>query len=76
MQKAQTLLGRVLERGVERGEFRASPVFDAPIVLIAPAMAAALWRLTFEPFQPLDPEKMLEAHVDIVFHGMLAGQDG
>lgn len=70
--KAQSLLKKILERGIARGEFRKSPVLDAPIVLIAPAIVAALWRLTFEPVQPLDTGKMLEAHADLVFRGLLA----
>lgn len=70
--KAQALLKRILERGVARGEFREGPVLNAPIVLVAPAIVTALWRLTFEPVQPLDPEKMLEAHADLVFRGLIA----
>lgn len=70
--KAQGLLRRILERGIERGEFRASPVLDAPIVLMAPAIVTALWRLTFEQVQPLDAGKMLEAHLDVLFRGIVA----
>lgn len=69
--KAQDLLRRIIERGIERGEFRPGPVVDFPIVLIAPAVVAAIWRLTFEPVQPLDLDRMLEAHADVVFNGLL-----
>jgi len=73
--KAQTLLGKIVARGIARGEFREGAATAVPIVLVAPALVAAIWRLTFEPHQHLDLDKMLAAHADLVFHGILRHGD-
>jgi AcrR family transcriptional regulator len=69
--RGQRLLRRILERGVARGEVRSGPVLDAPMVLIAPVIMTAIWRLTFEAAQPIDIERVFRAHADLVFNGLL-----
>ncbi|GAB4359304.1 MAG: TetR/AcrR family transcriptional regulator [Oricola sp.] len=66
-----TILATILKRGVERGEFRAGLPVDQPIVVIAPVIAAAIWRLTFDPHDPLDIEAYAAAHADIILNGVL-----
>lgn len=70
--KAQKLLRRILERGVSRGEFRATPALEVPIVVAAPAIVAALWRITFESHQPIPLDVFLDAHLDVLFNGIAA----
>jgi AcrR family transcriptional regulator len=65
------MLTTVLKRGVERGEFRADLPVEQPIVVVGPAVAAAIWRMIFDPFEPLDVEAFSAAHIDIVLKGLL-----
>jgi len=66
------MLTTILRRGIERGEFRADLPVNEPIVVVGPAIAAAIWRLTFDPYDPLDIEAYAAAHVDIVLNGLLS----
>ena len=34
-------------------------------------LSGAVWKMTFEPFDPLDLEKFAEAHADLAFNGLL-----
>ena len=58
-------LTRIVERGVERGEFRQSAVSDLPQLLVAPVVVATLWRMLFSN-RALDTDKLIETHVDMV----------
>lgn len=69
---ARALLRRVLQQGVERGEFRGGPVLEEPLVVVGPATMAALWQLTFDHVAPLDLERFSAAHIDLVLHGLRA----
>lgn len=69
--KGRELLGRVIERGIARGEVRPNAAARLPIVLVAPAIMAAIWRLAFEPHAPIAAEDFLAAHCDLVFEGIL-----
>lgn len=68
--KGQAILKKILARGVARGEFRESAAAKVPIVLMAPAIVAAIWKMTFEAQQPIAIEQFLEAHVDVVLNGI------
>jgi AcrR family transcriptional regulator len=70
--KGRALLGRIVARGVARGEFRAGAASDLPMVAMAPALMAAIWGMTFQPFDPVPAERFLEAHLDLVLHGLIA----
>jgi AcrR family transcriptional regulator len=69
--KGRALLSRIVARGVARGEFRAGAAAELPIVAIAPAIMAAVWRMTFDRFEPIAPERFLAAHLDLILHGLL-----
>lgn len=66
MQRGEALMHSLLARGLARGDFVESPVTALPMVLMAPALMAAVWHLTFDRFEPLDPERMLAAHLHMV----------
>ncbi len=70
LSKGRALLSRIVERGVARGEFRAGAAADLPMVAIAPALMAAIWRMTFERFDLIPPERFLAAHLDLVLNGL------
>jgi AcrR family transcriptional regulator len=67
----RALLERIVARGIERGEIRAGAAADLPIVIVAPAIMAAIWRITFDRHAPIGDEAFLAAHLDLVFNGLL-----
>ncbi|MEO0916358.1 MAG: TetR/AcrR family transcriptional regulator [Pseudomonadota bacterium] len=69
--RGATLLKKILARGVDRGEVRRGPVLDTPQVLIAPAVYFAVHNMMFKSTQPLEFERFFEAHIDMMFHGVL-----
>lgn len=73
--RARLLLARVVQRGLDSGEFRPGPVLEQPQVLIGPVLLAVVWKLIFEEFSPLDLERHLAAHVDLVLHGLRTRPD-
>lgn len=72
---AMQMLGHILERGLESGEFRRSPAIEHPQVVVGPAIAALIWTITFDKVAPLDLEQYAQAHADLVLHGLLQQSD-
>ncbi len=66
------LLGTVLQRGIDRGEFRPVVVDDVIKCIIAPAIFAMFWQHSLEPFadEKLDVGSLFETHFDLIFHGL------
>lgn len=64
------MLRQIIRRGIDRGEFRESTIVDEPMVVIAPAVFAAIWKMTFEPHESLNTGCYLSAHVDLVLQGL------
>lgn len=62
----KAIIAEILRRGIERGEFRDSPATRYPEVIIGPAIMAAIWKLVFDPVEPMDLDDMIEAHLDLV----------
>ncbi len=70
LSRGRSLLGKVIERGVARGEFRAGPASAMPMLLFSPVLMAALWRMNFERHEHLAIAEILRAHIDLVLHGL------
>ncbi len=70
--KGRALLTKIIARGVERGEFRAGPASDLPMIVLAPAIMAMVWTMTFDRFDPVAAERFMAAHIDLVFNGLRA----
>ena len=68
------LIGAILRRGIERGEFRAVDVDHAVFCVIAPMLIAALWKNSLEPHDraPLDTEALVRAHLNLLLRGLKA----
>ena len=64
------LLGRIVARGIASGEFRDGAVAQMPMILVAPAMMATIWKMTFDAFEPLDMEPFAAAHIELVLDGL------
>jgi AcrR family transcriptional regulator len=69
--KGRALLERIVSRGISRGEVREGAAAALPIVIIAPALMAAIWRMTFDRHAPISSDAFLAAHLDLVFDGLL-----
>ncbi len=60
-------LQRILDRGVENGEFRRTAVNEIPQLLIAPVILSVIWRLLFEK-RSLDTDRLIECHIDMILN--------
>lgn len=72
--KARAMIERVVQRGVARGEIRQGPASEMPIIIMSPAIMTLNWKLMFEPFDPLDLDRFISAHIDLVLNGILRGE--
>ena len=57
----------LLTRAVERGELASDALARFPQLLIAPGLVAVVWNGLFDRFAPLDVEKLMRAHLDLLF---------
>ncbi len=71
-----SLLKRVLQRGVDSGEFRPMNLDLAVYSLIAPMIFLLTWKHSMAPCSPpgaqIEPEAFIDTQVDLLLHGMLA----
>jgi AcrR family transcriptional regulator len=68
------LIGTILRRGIERGEFRPIDVDHTVFCVIAPMLIAALWKNSLEPHDdaPLDAQALARAHLELLLRGLEA----
>ncbi|CAB5716927.1 HTH-type transcriptional repressor KstR2 [Delftia tsuruhatensis] len=67
------LIRRILQRGVERGEFRPMELDLAVHCVVAPMMFLMIWKHSLGgclPHGDFDPERFLESQIDYLLHGM------
>ncbi|MCX7241839.1 MAG: TetR/AcrR family transcriptional regulator [Burkholderiales bacterium] len=68
------LIRRILERGVERGEFRSVDPKYGVYTVLAPMLFLAMWKHSFGPsampLNQLDPEQYLAVQIDTILYGM------
>ena len=60
----------ILERGVASGEFASEAALEFPRLVVAPVFTAAVWRMTFEAFEPVDAPRWIDAHVALLMDGL------
>jgi len=72
VRRGQRLLGRVIRRGIERGEFRPVPVEHAVRLAIAPILLGAVLKHSFHACSgdELDPRENLAHHLDVFLRGI------
>ena len=70
--KSQAVLKRVIEMGVERGEFRSLDSASVARVAIAPIVFEGIWRHSFGPVVdgPTDSEQIYKTALDVLFSGI------
>jgi AcrR family transcriptional regulator len=72
LSRGQAMMMAIIEEGVEKGEFRALNGHGLAQNVFAGALLAAMWKLIFDPYQPLDLDAYYETHVDLVLNGLKA----
>ena len=63
--KALAALTSIVERGVERGEFRDTDVTRLPQLVLAPVMVSVIWRILFTRHE-LDTDRLIETQIDML----------
>jgi hypothetical protein len=58
-------LSRFIDRGIESGEFKPTPLRDYPQPLIAPVLTAIFWRQLFEWHHHLDTDALLRTNIEL-----------
>jgi AcrR family transcriptional regulator len=73
--KGMALLSGIVERGIERGEFRKLPATHVARLCIAPILFIILWRTTFAKFDatPYDFDSLVQTHIDVLLRGLACG---
>lgn len=64
------LVRAVVARGVAGGEFRPSALDEHPQLLVAPLIMAVIWTALFQRLQPIDLERLLDGHLDLLLDGL------
>ncbi|SEA56024.1 TetR/AcrR family transcriptional regulator [Acidovorax soli] len=76
MDPGQALIRRILQRGVDRKEFRPLDMDYAVYLVLAPMIFLMLWKHSMGACVPdaqdLDPEKYLAMQADNILHGLCA----
>ena len=72
VRKGVDLFRQTLRQGVESGEFRPEAAEIDPVTLVGAHVYAAVWNILFYDKNPLDIEKLVEDHLDLVLNGLLA----
>jgi len=69
------LLRRVLQRGIDRGEFRSMELDYAVYSLIAPMIFLLMWKHAMTPCTPsaqqIDPVRFIDSQVGLLLRGMI-----
>jgi AcrR family transcriptional regulator len=72
VEPAQAATVAILERGIARGEFREVNTEEVARLMASPMLGLLMWRNALEPFSntKVDPLGYLEAHFDMLRHGL------
>jgi AcrR family transcriptional regulator len=70
VRRAMQLLRRIVARGIARGEFGRDALERFPQLFAAPLLLAVIWEGLFGARDPLDVDGLLDAHLDLLLHGL------
>jgi len=71
--RGMSVIRTIIDLGIARGEFRETPLRDFPQLVIAPMLMAMVWKLLMERHRPLDAERILETHVELLLQFLKTG---
>lgn len=63
-------LRRIIRKGIEGGEFREESEHMFPQMIISPVLMAALWKLHFDRFSPIDFNLYAEQHLQMLLSSL------
>ena len=65
-------LAAVIQRGIDRGEFRAVDTRAVADLLAAPMLMISMWRNALEPCcdERIDPEALIGEHIEMLSRGL------
>jgi len=76
IEPAQRMIAGVVQRGIDRGEFRAVPVHETVHALIAPMLFMMLHKHSIGACPTMenliDPRRVIDVHIDLMLHGLKA----
>lgn len=74
VKRGTALVERILQRGVDKGEFREMDTYHISRAVLAPMIFAAIYEHSLQPFDdgPYDHDKYLDAHLDMILDGLKA----
>ena len=74
VQPSHELVRRIVQRGIDRKEFRAIDLTLASHLIVAPLVQMVTWRFSLAPCCPAtqmpDPLKLLDMHADMAVRGL------
>lgn len=71
LQRGRALLRAVLQRGMERCEFRPLDIESCIDVMFAPLLMLAVWRFSFcHCGREIDPEQFIATHLELLLRGL------
>lgn len=72
--RGNAMIVRMLERGIQRGEFRNIDVKQTMNIVCAPMLMLMMWKHAFNTCRvdPIDPENYLNSFIDLFLHGLLS----
>jgi AcrR family transcriptional regulator len=78
IQRGQRVAARVIQRGMDRGEFREVDITATIRLALAPVLFATLWKHSFRPYdpQPFDARAFVEQHLDFFLRAIAKGAPG
>jgi AcrR family transcriptional regulator len=73
IKRGRRLVRALVQRGIDRGEFRQVDMDHILYCVIAPILVAALWQHSFRAIEPggMDPQALARTHVDLLLNGLL-----
>lgn len=71
--RGNAMIVRMLERGIERGEFRGIDVQQAMNIVCAPMLMLMMWKHSFSScrVEPMSADDYLNSFIDLFLHGLL-----
>ncbi len=78
IQPGNAMIRRILERGIQAGEFREMDLEQAVHIIVAPMIFLMMWKHSMgacaASAKIVDPEQFIHMQVDVLLHGMTTHQ--
>jgi hypothetical protein len=66
------MLRELISKGFESVELRDGLYAKEPMVLVVPAIHAAIWKMTFDSVEKLNTLRWLEIHLEVILQGVIS----